>query len=89
MGELCLPEASLEKRDSRTILIVDGMETDVAQALIDQGRYLCGCDEGEEQAQVRVYLDKQGASRLMTSFLTAGENDGTGVVVVVPADREE
>ena len=86
---LCLPEASLEERDGRTILIVDGVETDVTQALTDQGEYLYECGEGEEQAQVRVYLDEQGAPRLMTSFFTAGEDGGTGAVVVVPADGEE
>ena len=88
-GGLCLPEASLEERDGRTILIVDGVETDVTQALTDQGAYLYECGEGEEQAQVRVYLDEQGAPRLMTSFFTAGEDGGTGAVVVVPADGEE
>ena len=88
-GGLCLPEASLEERDGRTILIVDGVETDVTQALTDQGEYLYECGEGEEQAQVRVYLDEQGAPRLMTSFFTAGEDGGTGAVVVVPADGEE
>ena len=77
-GGLCLPEASLEERDGRTILIVDGVETDVTQALTDQGEYLYECGEGEEQAQVRVYLDEQGAPRLMTSFFTAGEDGGTG-----------
>ena len=81
--------ASLEERDGRTILIVDGVETDVTQALTDQGEYLYECGEGEEQAQVRVYLDEQGAPRLMTSFFTAGEDGGTGAVVVVPADGEE
>ena len=70
-------------------LIVDGVETDVTQALTDQGEYLYECGEGEEQAQVRVYLDEQGAPRLMTSFFTAGEDGGTGAVVVVPADGEE
>ena len=75
-GGLCLPEASLEERDGRTILIVDGVETDVTQALTDQGEYLYECGEGEEQAQVRVYLDEQGAPRLMTSFFTAGEDGG-------------
>ena len=45
--------------------------------------------EEREQAQVRVYLDEQGAPRLMTSFFTAGEDGGTGAVVVVPADGEE
>ena len=88
-GGLCLPEASLEERDGRTILIVDGVENDVTQALTDQGEYLYECGEGEEQAQVRVYLDEQGAPRLMTSFFTAGEDGGTGAVVVVPADGEE
>ena len=88
-GGLRLPEASLEERDGRTILIVDGVETDVTQALTDQGEYLYECGEGEEQAQVRVYLDEQGESRLMTSFFTAGEDGGTGAVVVVPADGEE
>ena len=77
-----------EERDGRTILIVDGVETDVTQALTDQGEYLYECGEGEEQAQVRVYLDEQGAPRLMTSFFTAGEDGGTGAVVVVPADGE-
>lgn len=47
---------------------MDGVETDVTQALTDQGEYLYECGEGEEQAQVRVYLDEQGAPRLMTSF---------------------
>lgn len=88
-GGLRLPEASLEERDGRTILIVDGVETDVTQALTDQGEYLYECGEGEEQAQVRVYLDEQGEPRLMTSFFTAGEDGGTGAVVVVPADGEE
>ena len=81
--------ASLEERDGRTILIVDGVGTDVTQALTDQGEYLYECGEGEEQALVRVYLDEQGAPRLMTSFFTAGEDGGTGAVVVVPADGEE
>lgn len=88
-GGLRLPEASLEEQDGRTILIVDGVETDVTQALTDQGEYLYECGEGEEQAQVRVYLDEQGAPRLMTSFFTAGEDGGTGEVVVVPAEGEE
>ena len=88
-GGLRLPEASLEERDGRTILIVDGVETDVTQALTDQGEYLYECGEGEEQAQVRVYLDEQGAPRLMTSFFTAGEDGGTGAVVVVPAEGEK
>ena len=87
-GGLRLPEASLEERDGRTILIVDGVETDVTQALTDQGEYLYECGEGEEQAQVRVYLDEQGEPRLMTSFFTAGEDGGTGAVVVVPAEGE-
>ena len=45
-GGLRLPEASLEERDGRTILIVDGVETDVTQALTDQGEYLYECGEG-------------------------------------------
>lgn len=59
-GGLCLPEASLEERDGRTILIVDGVETDVTQALTDQGEYLYECGEGEEQAQVRVLFGRAG-----------------------------
>ena len=89
MSALRYPEVAVEERDDRTILIVDGVETDVTQALTDQGEYLYECGEGEEQAQVRVYLDEQGAPRLMTSFFTAGEDGGTGAVVVVPADGEE
>ena len=69
-GGLCLPEASLEERDGRTILIVDGVETDVTQALTDQGEYLYECGEGEEQAQVTAEVEFTPTSAQGTVELT-------------------
>ena len=69
-GGLCLPEASLEERDGRTILIVDGVETDVTQALTDQGEYLyeCGPERRQKRRRMRQFFTRTGPCAKMNTF---------------------
>ena len=88
-GGLCLPEASLEERDGRTIRIVDGVETDVTQALTDKGDYQKESGEGEEQASL-YRCSISSVSRRMRSliFRTFGGIFSGGILsctAVVPA----
>ena len=86
-GGLCLPEASLEERDGRTILIVDGVETDVTQALTDQGNTCMSAARGGTGTGTGLF-GRAGRAPADDQLFTAGEDGGTGAVVVVPADGE-
>ena len=54
-GRTAPPGASLEERDGRTILIVDGVETDVTQALTDQGEYCMSAARGRNRHRYGLF----------------------------------
>lgn len=56
---LRLPEVSLEDREGRSILTVDGTETDITESLAEEGSYTCRRDLGDSSYEVTV--DDQGA----------------------------
>lgn len=89
-GGLCLPEASLEERDGRTILIVDGVETDITDSLTQDGRYVWEDNDNGTQAQVVVTLDEDGKPVWVANVAGAGEEitDAAVSVVSEPADAQ-
>ena len=71
------PDVSVEERAGRTILTVDGAETDITDALSEDGRYVWEDTDNGSQAQVIVTLDEDGGE----TFEEAGVS-----VVSEPAD---
>ena len=82
------PDVSVEERDGRTILTVDGAETDITDALSEDGRYVWEDTDNGSQAQVIVTLDGDGKPVWVANVAAAGETfEEAGVSVVSePAD---
>ena len=82
------PDVSVEERDGRTILTVDGAETDITDALSEDGRYVWEDTDNGSQAQVIVTLDEDGKPVWVANVAAAGETfEEAGVSVVSePAD---
>ena len=85
---LHFPDVSVEERDGRTILTVDGAETDITDALSEDGRYVWEDTDNGSQAQVIVTLDEDGKPVWVANVAAAGETfEEAGVSVVSePAD---
>ena len=85
---LHFPDVSVEERDGRTILIVNGAETDITGALSEDGRYVWEDTDNGSQAQVIVTLDEDGKPVWVANVAAAGETfEEAGVSVVSePAD---
>ena len=52
-----VPEVSLEEREGRVILIVDGEDTDVTDALNEKGSYLWEYEDEGASIQVKVTMN--------------------------------
>ena len=77
------PEASVEERGGRVILTVDGAETDITEALAQDGQYVWRDGEKGSQTQVLVVLDENGTPMTVIHVAAAGERiDGAAVSVV-------
>ena len=77
------PDVSVEERDGRTILTVDGAETDITDALSEDGRYVWEATDNGSQAQVIVTLDEDGKPVWVANVAAAGETfEEAGVSVV-------
>lgn len=85
---LHFPDVSVEERDGRTILTVNGAETDITGALAEDGRYVWEDTDNGSQAQVIVTLDEDGKPVWAANVAAAGETfEEAGVSVVSePAD---
>ena len=80
------PHVSVEERAGRTVLTVDGAETDITDALARDGRYVWEDADNGTQAQVVVTLDGEGAP-VWVVHVAAGEplGDSGGSLVSGPA----
>lgn len=87
---LKLPSVAVEERDGRSILVVDGEETDVTDALAMEGGYLYEGDgfevtvDGNGVAVVTSY----GTDGMTVSWSTEGGATKDGVVYKVTSDDE-
>ncbi len=90
MSALRYPEVAVEERDDRTILIVDGVETDITDSLTPDGRYVWEDNDNGTQAQVVVTLDEDGKPVWVANVAGAGEEitDAAVSVVSEPADAQ-
>ncbi len=81
------PHVSVEERAGRTVLTVDGAETDITDALARDGRYVWEDADNGTQAQVVVTLDGEGAPVWVVHVAAAGEplGDSGGSLVSGPA----
>lgn len=70
---LHFPDVSVEERDGRTILTVNGAETDITGALAEDGRYVWEDTDNGSQAQVIVTLDEDGKPVWVANVAAAGE----------------
>lgn len=88
MTALRFPDATVEERDGRTILTVDGEELDITEALAREGRYVWHDEDQGAKAQVEVTLDENGAPQAVVSAALA-EGDIGDVSMVIESDGEE
>lgn len=65
-GDLAVPAMAVEKREGRTILLLDQEETDVTDALVKDGEYVY---EGDGY---QVHVDADGVA-VLTAYSTDGE----------------
>lgn len=81
---LAYPEVSLEEREGRVILIVDGEETDVTNALNEKGSYLWEYEDEGASIQVKVTMNEEGKPEAVTSIVPAGTEIGeSGLSLVI------
>ena len=73
---LAYPEVSLEERESRVILIVDGEDTDVTDALNEKGSYLWEYEDEGASIQVKVTMNEEGKPEAVTSIVPSGAGNG-------------
>lgn len=66
------PEVSLEEREGRVMLIVDGQEIDVTDALETEEGYLWEYADEGASVQIKVTLNEQGKPQAVTSIVPAG-----------------
>ena len=83
MTVLHFPDVSVEERDGRTILIVNGAETDITDALAQEGRYVWEDTDNGSRAQVIVTLDEDGKPVWVANVAAAGEDIGDSEVSLV------
>lgn len=87
---LRLPDVAVEKREGRFILILDGEETDVTDALARDGKYLYEGDgfevavDGNGVATVTSY----GDDGMSITYSTEGKPGQEGAVYKVTADED-
>ena len=80
---LSYPDVSLEEREDRMILIVDGQETDITDELNEKGSYLWEHEDEGASVQVKVTLNEEGKPEAVTSFVPAGTEIGDCEVSMV------
>ena len=73
---LAYPEVSLEEREGRVILIVDGEDTDVTDALNEKGSYLWEYEDEGASIQVKVTMNEEGKPEAVTSIVPSGAGNG-------------
>ena len=77
------PEVSLEEREDRVILTVDGQETDITDELNEKGSYLWEYEDEGAAVQVKVTLNEEGKPEAVTSIVPAGAEIGECEVSMV------
>ena len=80
---LAYPEVSVEEREGRMILIVDGQETDITDELNEKGSYLWEHEDEGASVQVKVTLNEEGKPEAVTSIVPAGTEIGDCEVSMV------
>lgn len=87
---LRLPDTALEERDGRIILIVDGEETDITDAMEQDGSYLWTREDEGAKVFVQVTLDEEGKPVAVTNVaLPDGTDADAGMVMVTETDKED
>ena len=80
---LRFPEVSVEERDGRTILVVDGVETDITDAMAQDGTYRWDYEDEGAKVRVEVFLDEEGNPQAATNVSPAeGTAGDTGMSLV-------
>lgn len=90
-ASLNLPSVAVEEREGRSILIVDGEETDVTDALAREGGYLYegdGFEVAVDENGVAV-VTSYGENGMTVSYSTEDPEVQDGVVYKVTADDED
>lgn len=81
---LSYPEVSLEEREGRVILTIDGQETDITDELNEKGSYLWEYEDEGASVQVKVTLNEEGKPEAVTSIVPAGTEIGeSGLSMVI------
>lgn len=80
---LSYPEVSLEERDGRVILTIDGQETDITDELNETGSYLWEYEDEGASVQVKVTLNEEGKPEAVTSIVPAGTEMGESEVSMI------
>ena len=86
---LSIPNVSVEEREGRSILTVDGEETDVTDALARDGKYLYEGDgfEVEVDEHGEAIVTAYGSNGTTVTYTVGGEVTG-GVVYNVTSEDE-
>ena len=77
------PEVSLEEREGRVLLTIDGQETDITDELDEKGSYLWEYEDEGAAVQVKVTLNEEGKPEAVTSIVPAGAEMGECEVSMV------
>ena len=87
---LRLPDTAVEEKDGRIILTVDGEETDITDAMEQDGSYLWTREDEGAKVSVQVTLDEEGKPVAMTNVaLPDGACADAGMAMVTETDKED
>ena len=87
---LRLPETAVEEKDGRIILTVDGEETDITDAMEQEGSYLWTREDEGAKVSVQVTLDEEGKPVAVTNVaLPDGTGADAGMVMVTETGEED
>ena len=80
---LRFPEASVEERDGRVILTVDGEAIDITSEMKQDGQYIWEYSDEGTNAQVMVFLDENGKPQTVINITPSeGYAEESGMVMV-------
>lgn len=85
---LRFPEATVEERDGRTVLTVDGQEMDITDAMAQDGTYTWTYEDEGATVSVKVYLDENGTLQTVTNVAPAEGTQESGMSIIGECSSE-
>ena len=80
---LRFPEVSVEEKQGKIILLVDGEQTDITNAMAQDGRYIWDFEDEGTKIRVEVFRGEDGTLQTSTSVMPAEETDPNAGVSLI------